>query len=278
MLKREFQNPQGLNEILSEILGHPVQGDWDRDIPSEFYVGRWKKEDTKKILKGRTGQVWGNMLEKHACSYLAEKLEDSGWRLLHNHKIGENEYDCVGWKDRPIEGSPDLAVEMYFPTPKEEVKYEVKNIREKIADDVTRLEKIHAKYKFIVIGVPRGKRITTIERPRSDIKVVYQEYRFTKTREEKTKKYVRRHCSCPYCKAKPVVVIWERGGRLRSKTFIRHRSCPFCGKDVEIRVHEHLGRKGQFQREVTLRKSRTVEDLGKEGGPQRSIEIFRSYP
>ena len=77
--KRGFRNPQGLNEILSEILEHSVQGDWDRDFPSEIYIGKWKKEK----VKGKTSQEWGDRLEECACSYLRKKLEKSGWRLLH---------------------------------------------------------------------------------------------------------------------------------------------------------------------------------------------------
>jgi len=277
MFERTFRNPEGLNEILSELLGYPVNGDWSKAFPSEEYVGKWKKEDTKKILKGRTGQVWGDTREKSACSYLATKLKESGWTLLNRHKIGDKEYDCVGWNNKPVKGVPDLVVETYFPKLKNEKHYELKNIRDKVAADVDKLEKINAKFKYIVIGVPRNRQIKVIEQPHPSIKVKYQKYRFTRWTAQRTNKYVRRHCSCPYCKNKPIVVIWERGGRIPNRTFFRHHLCPFCKQKVEIRVHEHLGRQAQYQREVTIRKPQTIENLGNEEGPQRSIDIFPYY-
>lgn len=184
MIRRELKNPQGLNEILSEILGHPVSGDWDRGIPSEIYIGKLKKEQ----YKGRASQVWGNLLEECACSYLEKKLRGSGWKLYHGEKIGGKECDCLGWKGGPKDKqSPDLAVEMHFPLPKPEQSYEFEHIRKQTDKMVRKLEKINAKYKYIVIGVPRDRKIQTLERPRSDIKVVYQEYRFTKTEPKKKK-------------------------------------------------------------------------------------------
>jgi hypothetical protein len=50
---RSLRNPQGLNEILSEILGRPVEGNWDEDLPSECYIGRRSKEQ----LRGTTSQA-----------------------------------------------------------------------------------------------------------------------------------------------------------------------------------------------------------------------------
>ena len=183
--EKHYRNPQGLNEILSEILGHPVHGDWDRDIPSEVYIGKLKKEK----VKGRTSQVWGSILEKHAYSYLRQKLKDSEWTLLGGEEIGGKEYDCLGWKGKPRDKqSPDLAIEMYFPIPKEEETYKFQHISKQTAKMVQKLEKINAKYKYVVIGVPHDSDITTIERLHPDIKVVCQEHRFKKTKIEKRTK------------------------------------------------------------------------------------------
>ena len=184
-IEKRFRNPQGLNEILSEILGHPVRGDWDSDIPSEVYVGKWKKEQ----IKGKTAQQWGDMLEKYACSYLTKKLKGSGWTLLHGKEIGGKEYDCLGWKGKPRDKQTlDLAIEMYFPIPKKEQKYEFEYVRKQTDKMVRKLEKISAKSKYILIGVPHDSEITTRELLRPDIKVVHQEYKFKKVRLEKRKK------------------------------------------------------------------------------------------
>lgn len=184
MIRRTFRNPQGLNEILSEILGYSVSGDWDENFPSEIYVGRWKKEK----VKGKTSQEWGARLEDYACSYLAKKLKIAGWELFHKRKIGENEYDCVGWKGKPKDKqSPDLVIEMYFPIPKGEPEYEFEYVRKKTDQMVRRLGRINAEMKYVVIGVPCDRKITTLEIPRPGIKVVYQEYKFTKVRLEKRK-------------------------------------------------------------------------------------------
>lgn len=183
MIRRELKNPQGLNEILSEILGHPVRGDWDRDIPSEIYVGKLKKEQ----YKGRTSQVWGNLMEMYAFWYLAKMLNGSDWILCHGQVNGK-EYDCLGWKGKlKDKKSPDLAIEMHFPLPKPEESYELEHIVKQTDKMVRKLEKLNAKHKYILIGVPRNRRIQTREHPRSDIKVVHQEYRFTKTEPKKRK-------------------------------------------------------------------------------------------
>jgi hypothetical protein len=184
MIKRELRNPQGLNEILSEILGHRVTGDWDKSIPSQVYLGKLKKEQ----YKGRTSQIWGNLLEKYAFLYLAKELEESGWKLYRGEKIGGMEYDCLGWKgELKNKRSSDLAIELYFPIPKNEQSYEFEYIQKKTDKMVRRLEKINAKQKYILLGVPRDRTITVVERPRPDIRVVYQEYRFTKTEPKKRK-------------------------------------------------------------------------------------------
>lgn len=179
MYQREFRNPQGLNKILSEVLGHPISGDWDIDLPSDVYIGKWKKDQ----VKGKTSQEWGKQLEKCACLYITKELEKSGWKVFHNLTISENEYDCVGWKGKPEDRQcPDLVIEMYFPIPKREHKYEFEYVRKKTDQMVRRLEKINAKYKYIVIGVPRDRKITTKELLHPNIKVMFQEYRFTNVR------------------------------------------------------------------------------------------------
>jgi hypothetical protein len=180
-ITRKFKNPQGLNKILSDIIGRSVHGDWDKDVPSEVYIGKLKKEQ----LEGRTSQEWGDLLEEYAFLYLKEKLRNSGWVLRRREKIGEKEFDCVGWKGEP-EGkqSPDLAIEIYFSYPQPQDSYYLKHIKGKTNDMVQRLETISAKHKYVLIGIPHDKMLTSTEQPRRDIKVVYQEYRFRKVKLE----------------------------------------------------------------------------------------------
>lgn len=171
-----------MNEILSDILDHVADGDWDKDIPSEIYIGKLRKEQ----VKGRTSQLWGKILEKHACSYLREKLKDFGWILKQGEIIAGKEFDCVGWREESKDKqSPDLAIEMHFPIPRPQQSYEFKYIRKQTDIMVRKLENITAKHKYILIGVPRNRTITVVEAPHPDVKVVYQEYRFTKTETQK---------------------------------------------------------------------------------------------
>lgn len=189
-IKRKFRNPQGLNEILSELLGHPVNGDWDADIPSEIYIGRIEKGE----YKGATSQQWGRIMEKYACSYLATHLEASGWKLHRGEKINGKEYDCVGWKgEHENNQQPDLAIEMYFPLPQQAETYLLTYIAKQTDKMVRRLEQVEAKHRYIVIGVPPNKRIETIEAPHPVIRVLFQEYKFGATKPEKPRKRICRH-------------------------------------------------------------------------------------
>ena len=162
---KQYRNLQGLNEILSDILGYSVSGNWLQGISSEKYLGAYKKDR----VEGRIGQEWGDTLEKQACSYLSKRLEEVGWKLSSREYINGEEYDCVGWKGlQKSKQSPDLVIEMYFPKPNNEYKP-----RQKVVKMVRKLEKINAELKYIVFGVRRGK-VTSTERPRPDIKVVFQ--------------------------------------------------------------------------------------------------------
>lgn len=144
---------------------------------------------TYKLLTKRVeNSARGNLLEEYAFLYLAKELEESGWKLYRGEKIGGREYDCLGWKgELKNKRSSDLAIEMYFPIPKNEQSYEFEYIQKQTDKMVRRLEKINAKQKYILLGVPRDRTITVVERPRPDIRVVYQEYRFTKTEPKKRK-------------------------------------------------------------------------------------------
>ena len=135
-------------------------------------------------MDGRVGQVWGDMMEKLAFDYLEEELKEAGWKLVNRAKIGQDYYDCIGWENKSCQQPPDLAIEMYFPEPKES-KYDLKQVSDKTAHDVEKLERIDAKRKYLVIGVPRNRTITVTEQPRQDIKAVYQEYRFGNLRKER---------------------------------------------------------------------------------------------
>jgi len=181
-IKREFRNPQGLNEILFELLGHPVNGDWDADIPSEIFIGRIKKGE----YKGATSQQWGRIMEKYAYSYLARHLEASGWKLRKGEMIDGKEYDCVGWRaEHENKQMPDLAIEMHFPLPQQSETYLLTYITKQTDKMMLKLEQVEANRRYIVIGVPPNKRIETIEAPHPLIKVVYQEYKFGATKPEK---------------------------------------------------------------------------------------------
>lgn len=172
--EKHYRNPEGLNEILSDILGHSVTGDWDKDIPSRKHLGAYKKGK----VEGRMGQEWGDLFEEQACSYLSVRLKESGWELRSREYINGEQYDCVGWRG-PCKSkqSPDLVVEMYFPRPKDTSSFMLSKAKEKVRKMVRKLERVNARLKYIVIGVPKGD-ITCWEQPHPDIKVVFQEHRF----------------------------------------------------------------------------------------------------
>lgn len=193
-IKREFRNPQGLNEILSELLEHPVNDDWDADIPSESYIGRIKKDEYKGSARGATSQQWGRIMETYAFSYLARHLEASGWKLRRGEMIDGKEYDCLGWRaEHENERMPDLAIEMHFPLPQQSETYLLTYITKQTDKMMQKLEHAEAKHRYIVIGVPPNKRIETIEAPHPLIKVVYQEYKFGTTKPENRRERIFRH-------------------------------------------------------------------------------------
>jgi hypothetical protein len=171
--KRMVWNPQGLDEILSEILCRPVHGDWDRNIP-EIIHARTLEEAT---VQGEVGDVWGKMMEKFAREYLSKNLQELGWEIKGG-KIQGHEYDCIG----RISGSPDripeLTVEMYFPEPKTEGEY--CNATERSLKMIRKLAGIEAKRKYVLIGVPKNTAISVLLHEHPTIKTLFQEYKFRK--------------------------------------------------------------------------------------------------
>jgi len=75
-----------------------------------------------------------------------------------------------------------------------------------------------------------------------------------------TKIWRRKHATCPYCQGKPLISIQENSERVPDIKYIRHSYCPYCGNKIEIVMHEYLGRQGQFQRGIHIRKITTNED------------------
>ena len=47
----KFTNPQGLNQVLRELLGYSVEGDWDRDVPKTLC---WANKE-RRGAKGSEG-------------------------------------------------------------------------------------------------------------------------------------------------------------------------------------------------------------------------------
>jgi hypothetical protein len=175
-IRRSFQNPRGLNEIIFETTGCIVNtDDWDKNVPAHIHMGKLKDSE----VKGRISQLWGTMLEKYAFLYLKDKLKGSGWKLKRGQKISGKEYDCLGWKGKIKDAEhPDLAIEMHFPKPDDEDRYDLPFVVEKTRRMREKLRKIDAKYKYALLGVPQGKILTTLEIVHSDMKTVYQRYRF----------------------------------------------------------------------------------------------------
>jgi hypothetical protein len=168
---RKLRNPQGLDEILSEILCHPVHGDWDKDIPAIQDIGTLKKTAVPR----RIGDVWGKMMETNAREYLAENLQRLGWNLK-SERIHEREYDCIGRISNSLERASELAVEMYFPKPRNEGEYHlVSNHSMKMIDKLTRIQ---AKRKYVLIGVPKDTTIECEVFPHPTIKILFQEHKF----------------------------------------------------------------------------------------------------
>lgn len=179
LTERSFKNPHGLNKILFDVQGLIIgDDDWDKKIPRSMYIG--KLEDSQ--ARGRMRQLWGTILQKQAFLYLKKRLAPSGWKLKSGLKLNGREYDCLGWKkESTCKHDPDLAIEMYFPRPPQaRVNENLQYIAEHPREMVEKLRKINAKHKYILIGVPQNKIITTLEIPQSDVNVVYQRHRFDK--------------------------------------------------------------------------------------------------
>lgn len=174
--RRAICNPQGLNEIIHDVSGVSVgNDDWDKSFPKNMHMGRL----TDKQAKGKKNQMWGMMLQRQAFLYLKEKLKDNGWKLKEGHLIDEEEYDCVGWYRKKVDvNNLDLAIEMYFPLPQKEEKYEFQYIVEKTRRMREKLKKVNARYKYLLIGVPQNKRIEWTEISHSDMKLVLQRHKF----------------------------------------------------------------------------------------------------
>src|SRR4030067_620803 len=98
--------------------------------------------------------------------------------------INDEEYDCIGWlgKKRGLQDL-DLAIEIYFPKPQNDNEtYELPFAVEKTRRMREKLRKLNAKRKYILIGVPPNKVITTTEIVHLDMKTVYQRHKFGKMR------------------------------------------------------------------------------------------------
>ena len=117
MTWRRVENPRGLNEIIFEVSGRKVDSDsWDKDIPKNWYIGRWKAGSAKRKMQ----ELWGKIMQQNAFEYLRSNLMDSGWLLKNGEKIDGIEFDCLGWyREHEQNQNPDLAIEMTFPIPKE---------------------------------------------------------------------------------------------------------------------------------------------------------------
>jgi hypothetical protein len=163
-------NPQGLDDILSEILCQPLHGDWDKNIPETQDIGNLKKT----VVPRRIGDYWGRMMEKAAREYLAENLQQLGWNL-RNEKIRGLEYDCIGRIRNSSDRTPELAVEMYFPKPREGEYYWTPNHSVKM---IGKLSRIQAKRKYVLIGVPKDMAIEIEVVQHPTIKTLFQEYKF----------------------------------------------------------------------------------------------------
>ena len=177
-IRRSFKNPRGLNEIIFEIAGCVVNADdWDENIHLHMYMGKLKDYSAKRKVR----QIWGTLLHKQAFLYLKEKLKDFGWKLKYGQEINGKEYDCLGWKGKIKDTQhPDLVIEMHFPLPKSGGSYELPYVIKQTRKMREKLKRIDAKHKYILVGVPQHKTITTLEIAHSDMKIVYQRHKFGK--------------------------------------------------------------------------------------------------
>ena len=68
----------------------------------------------------------GNDVAKTSLSILKQKLQNYGWKLQEGQIIDDKEYDCIGWQAKKNDFQHiDLAIEMYFPLPKKEERYDL---------------------------------------------------------------------------------------------------------------------------------------------------------
>jgi hypothetical protein len=111
-------NPQGLNDILLDVLGYEVSGDWDKDMPNVTQLGSIPKADVPKVIDGKVGNEWGRQTHYYAVRYLKNELEKNGWTVSVLKEFNGFEYDLIGW-EKETQPVPDLHVELYFPQPKE---------------------------------------------------------------------------------------------------------------------------------------------------------------
>jgi hypothetical protein len=168
-----LRNPQGLDQILSEILRRPIRGDWDKNIPPIQNIGTLKRTSVPR----RVTHIWGTMLEKTAREYLAENLQLLGWSLK-SETIRGREFDCIARAPDSRDRTAELAVEMYFPIPKTKGQYH-------LAPDhsikmITKLTQIQAKRKYVLIGIPKDVAIEVKIFMHPTIKILFQEYKFKK--------------------------------------------------------------------------------------------------
>jgi hypothetical protein len=183
MASRRVENPRGLNEIIFEVSGRKIEGDfWDKDVPKYTYIGRWKSGSAKR----KSQEFWGKMMEQYAFEYLRNNLQDSGWLLKRGEEIDGREYDCLGWYRKNEQNqNPDLAIEMTFPIPKSSADYSFHFLTGRIRQYRRKLKLLNAKYKYILIGVSRNKVITFLEIRHSDMKLKLQGHRFENLKLEK---------------------------------------------------------------------------------------------
>jgi len=184
LIKFDVKNPQGLNDILRDLLGNEVTGDWDKDIPKKLHIGSIKKEEVSKVLRGKVGTAWGKLMEDYAMKYLKDALEKNGWNIVTQRKSKGLECDLLGWKDKG-NTTPDLHVEVHFPQPKR-TPYRL-DLDEKATKDANKLIKIGAKNKYLVIGITQNKVLSIIMSKNPLVNIKFQEHRFGKFATEKRK-------------------------------------------------------------------------------------------
>ena len=69
---------------------------------------------------------------------------------------------------------------MHFPMPSDHERYELPFVIQQTRKMREKLKGIKVKYKYILVGVPQNKTITTLEIAHHDMKTVYQRHKFGK--------------------------------------------------------------------------------------------------